>query len=226
MLEPLKQKNVDTGMGLERTICMLNGVTSVYETDFFSDIIKLIESLSGKNYLQNENVTKAMRVIADHIRTATFILGDDKGITPSNVDQGYVLRRLIRRAVRFARVIEMPQEGILQVSKAFVNKYKEIYHELGRNEDKIILELNIQIVLSNPIPVSTFFCFNGSNFPSIVLLYSIKTLFQISTYLPQSQAGEHFSEHFGLPVSIKISVSPPQGPVCPAGPHQLCFLGK
>ena len=124
--EPLKQKNVDTGMGLERTICMLNGVTSVYETDFFSDIIKLIESLSGKNYLQNENVTKAMRVIADHIRTATFILGDDKGITPSNVDQGYVLRRLIRRAVRFARVIEMPQEGILQVSKAFVNKYKEI----------------------------------------------------------------------------------------------------
>ena len=90
--EPLKQKNVDTGMGLERTICMLNGVVSVYETDFFSDIIKLIERLSGKNYLQDEETTKAMRIIADHIRTATFILGDDKGITPSNVDQGYVLK--------------------------------------------------------------------------------------------------------------------------------------
>lgn len=143
--EPLKQKNVDTGMGLERTICMLNGVSSVYETDFFSDVIKLIESLSGKNYLQDEETTKAMRVIADHIRTATFILGDDKGITPSNVDQGYVLRRLIRRAVRFARVIDMPADGILKVSKAFIEKYKDIYHELGRNSDKIISELEKEI---------------------------------------------------------------------------------
>jgi len=86
-----------------------------------------------------------MRIIADHIRTATFILGDDKGITPSNVDQGYVLRRLIRRAVRFARVISMPQDGILKVSKAFVEKYKDIYNELGRNSDKIISELEKEI---------------------------------------------------------------------------------
>ena len=124
---------------------MLNGVASVYETDFFSDIIKLIESLSGKNYLQDDETTRAMRIIADHIRTATFILGDDKGITPSNVDQGYVLRRLIRRAVRFARVISMPQDGILKVSKAFVEKYKDIYNELGRNADKIISELEKEI---------------------------------------------------------------------------------
>lgn len=138
---PLEQRNVDTGMGLERTICMINGVDSVYETDFFSDIIALIEKLSGKSYNENIETTKAMRIIADHIRTSTFILGDDKGITPSNVDQGYVLRRLIRRAVRFSRIIGMDVNGILEVSKSFINKYKDIYGELERNSDKIISEL-------------------------------------------------------------------------------------
>ncbi len=82
------------------------------------------------------------------------------------------------------------------------------------------------IVLSSPIPVSTFFWLRGSNLPSAVLLYSIKTSFHISTYLPQLQAGEQSLEHFSLPVSINISVSGPQGPVRPAGPHQLCSFGR
>lgn len=143
--EPLAQRNVDTGMGLERTICMLNGYSSVYETDFFSDIIELLEKASGKEYLSNPDYTKAMRVIADHTRTATFILADDKGVTPSNVDKGYVLRRLIRRAVRFTRVLELDAYVILEVSKAFVEKYKNIYSELGRNENKVISELKAEI---------------------------------------------------------------------------------
>lgn len=143
--EQLKQKNVDTGMGLERTVCMLNGMKSVYETDVFKDVIQLIEQLSGKSYDSSVQVTKAMRIIADHIRTATFILGDDKGITPSNVDQGYVLRRLIRRAVRFARVIDMSQEGIIEVSKAFIAKYSSVYPEFVRNGDKIVAELMSEI---------------------------------------------------------------------------------
>ncbi len=143
--EKLSQQNVDTGMGLERTICMLNGVKSVYETDFFSDAIELICKLSGKVYLSDESTTKSIRIIADHIRTATFILGDDKGITPSNMDQGYVLRRLIRRAVRHARVIGMEACGILEVSKCFIAKYASIYEELGRNSDKIIDELQKEI---------------------------------------------------------------------------------
>ena len=143
--EKLSQQNVDTGMGLERTICMLNGVKSVYETDFFSDAIELICKLSGKVYLSDEATTKSIRIIADHIRTATFILGDDKGITPSNMDQGYVLRRLIRRAVRHARVIGMEACGILEVSKCFIAKYASIYEELGRNSDKIIDELQKEI---------------------------------------------------------------------------------
>lgn len=142
---PLSQKNVDTGMGLERTVCMLNGVGSVYETDFFSGVIALLEEMSGIKYGSSDEYTKAMRVIADHIRTATFILGDDKGITPSNVDQGYVLRRLIRRAVRFSRILGLDGDSILKVSKAFIDKYKSIYEELGRNEEKILAELKTEI---------------------------------------------------------------------------------
>ena len=92
---PLKQKNVDTGMGLERTVCVLNGMKSVYDIDLFQNALAKIQELSNKTYGQDDKTTKAMRIIADHVRTATFLLGDPVGVTPSNVDQGYVLRRLI-----------------------------------------------------------------------------------------------------------------------------------
>lgn len=143
--ENLSQKNVDTGMGLERTICMLNGYKSVYETDLFADVIELIETLSGKTYGTDENVTKAMRIIADHIRTATFIMGDDHGIVPSNVDQGYILRRLIRRAYRFARQIDLDTIALLKVSEKFIAKYSNVYGELERNKQHVLSELNAEI---------------------------------------------------------------------------------
>lgn len=143
--ENLKQKNVDTGMGLERTICMLNGYKSVYETDLFADVIELLESLSNKKYGENEDTTRAMRIIADHIRTATFILGDDIGIVPSNVDQGYILRRLIRRAYRFARLIDLDSIDLVKVSEKFIEKYKSVYLELERNKDKVLKELSVEI---------------------------------------------------------------------------------
>lgn len=143
--ENLKQKNVDTGMGLERTICMLNGYKSVYETDLFADVIKLLESLSNKKYGENEDTTRAMRIIADHIRTATFILGDDIGIVPSNVDQGYILRRLIRRAYRFARLIDLDSIDLVKVSEKFIEKYKAVYLELERNKDRVLKELSAEI---------------------------------------------------------------------------------
>lgn len=143
--ENLTQKNVDTGMGLERTICMLNGYKSVYETDLYSDIIELLESLSGKKYGETEEITRAMRIIADHIRTSTFILGDDIGIVPSNVDQGYVLRRLIRRAYRFARLIDLDAADLVKVSEKFIDKYKAVYAELARNADRILKELSGEI---------------------------------------------------------------------------------
>lgn len=140
--EPLAQKNVDTGMGLERTLCILNGKSSVYETDIFENAIAKIEQLTGHKYNESEEVTKAFRVILDHVRTATFMLGDTKGIVPSNTDQGYILRRIIRRAVRFGRNIGLPQGALNEVSKTIVEKYAEVYPELLANAAKIEEELN------------------------------------------------------------------------------------
>ena len=138
---PLAQKNVDTGMGLERTVAMLNGYESVYETDVFKPVVDFIQANSGKG----KDDVRATRIIADHIRTATFMLGDEKGVTPSNVDQGYILRRLIRRAVRFARTIEMDTARLIDVSKIYIDEYAPFYEELKLNAEKIVNELVLEI---------------------------------------------------------------------------------
>ncbi len=139
--EPLKQRNVDTGMGLERTLCILNDKSSVYETDIFERAIEKIESLTGRKYGENAEVTRAFRVVLDHVRTATFMIGDVKGIVPSNNDQGYILRRIIRRAVRFGRNIGLPQGSLKEVAATIVDKYAEVYTELVKNSSKIYEEL-------------------------------------------------------------------------------------
>lgn len=138
----LKQKNVDTGMGLERTLCILNGVQSVYDIELFDTAKAKIEELTGKKYGENEEVTKAYRIILDHVRTSTFLIGDTRGIAPSNVDQGYVLRRLIRRAVRFGRQIGLPTGTLSEIAKCYIEKYKLSYPELNDNAERIIDELN------------------------------------------------------------------------------------
>ena len=138
----LKQKNVDTGMGLERTLSILNGVPTVYDTDVFDGAKAEIEALTGKKYGESEDVTRAFRIILDHVRTATFMLGDQKGVTPSNVDQGYVLRRVIRRAVRFGRQLGLQHGKLSAIAEKFVEKYKNVYPELKQNEQRIITELN------------------------------------------------------------------------------------
>ena len=137
---PLDQKNVDTGMGLERTVAMLNGFTSVYDIDVFKPVIELLDKRSGK-----EDKVREKRIIADHIRTATFMLGDENGITPSNVDQGYILRRLIRRAVRFARGLEIESTVLEEISKIYIDEYAPYYPEIKQNEDKILSELRLEI---------------------------------------------------------------------------------
>ena len=142
--EPLAQKNVDTGMGLERTICVLNGKKSVYETDLFADILKKISELSGKEYGSDDETTRAFRIIADHMRTSTFIMGDDRGVSPSNVDQGYVLRRLIRRAVRYGMGIGMPEGYTGEVAKVIIEQYKDVYPELKRNEAFVLEQLSLE----------------------------------------------------------------------------------
>ena len=141
---PLAKKNVDTGMGLERTICTLNGVKTVYETDAFTGIIAKIAELSGKQYDDSGNITRAFRIIADHIRTATFIMGDPRGVSPSNVDQGYVLRRLIRRAVRYGMELGMPEGFTCELAKVIINQYAEVYPELSTNEAFVLEQFKLE----------------------------------------------------------------------------------
>ncbi len=140
-LEPLAKKNVDTGMGLDRTVATLQNKASVYETDVFLPIISKLEDFSGRKYGEDPELVRAFRIVADHLRTATFILGDERGVTPSNVDQGYVLRRLIRRAVRFGRKLEMPEGFTAEVAKVVIQQYGDSYPELSVNRERILEEL-------------------------------------------------------------------------------------
>ncbi len=140
----LAQRNVDTGMGLERTICVINGYKSVYDTELFADAIKKLEELSGKSY--NDKVyIRAFRIIADHIRTATFIMGDQKGIAPSNVGQGYVLRRLIRRSINYARTLEIDANSLTELAEIYIEYFKNVYPELLENKERILNELTAEV---------------------------------------------------------------------------------
>ncbi len=142
--EPLAKKNVDTGMGLERTVCVLNGKKSVYEIDAFTGIIGKISELSGKAYGTDETETRAFRIIADHMRTATFILGDDRGVSPSNTDQGYILRRLIRRAVRYGMQLGLPEGFTVEIARVIIAQYRDVYPELQRNEAFVLEQLQLE----------------------------------------------------------------------------------
>lgn len=135
--EQLKQKNVDTGMGVERTVAILNGLTDDYLTDNFKPIITEIKKLSKKKYGENEETTKAMRIIADHIKASVFIIAD--GIIPSNTEQGYVLRRLIRRTVRYGNKLSM-RDFTTQIAEPVFSIYDD-YSELEKNKKKILDEL-------------------------------------------------------------------------------------
>ena len=137
--EPLAAKNVDTGMGLERTLCILQGKKSVYETDVFLPVVTAIEKLTGKKYGDSNDTTTAMRIIADHVRTSVFMIGD--GVLPSNVDQGYVLRRLLRRAIRFLRKLGVESGCIEKIATAVIKVYAKAYVELKDQSAKIIDEI-------------------------------------------------------------------------------------
>lgn len=138
----LRQKNVDTGMGVERTLAVLNDLDDDYRTELFWPIIKEIERHSRKKYDESEEIKRAMRIVADHIKTATFIIGDDRGVGPSNTGQGYVVRRLIRRAIRYGKIIgiQVPHFTFL-IAAVVVEIYKDKYPELARRRDFIQNEL-------------------------------------------------------------------------------------
>ena len=139
--EPLKNMNVDTGMGVERTLAVINGFSDNYQTTIFKPIIKKIEEISNKKYGGSMETTRSIRIIADHIRAATFILGDEKHILPSNIDQGYVIRRLIRKSIRHGKLIGIEKDFTQKLAEVVIDLYKEDYNELENNKSFIIEEL-------------------------------------------------------------------------------------
>jgi len=141
--EPLARKCVDTGMGVERTVTILNGKNSVYDTEIFAPIRGAVEKAAGYVYGSDSEKDKSVRIICDHLRASTFILGDPKAVSPSNVGAGYVLRRLIRRAVRHGRKLGIA-EGILlsPIAEVLIEQMKGPYPELLENKARIIEELD------------------------------------------------------------------------------------
>lgn len=204
---PLAQKNVDTGMGLERTVAMLNGYKTVYETDVFKPVMDLLKDKCGDNTSETE---RGMRVIADHIRTATFMLGDEKGVTPSNVDQGYILRRLIRRALRYARKMNLAPETLAECAKIYIDLYKEVYDELAKNEGKIIEELNLE--------VSKF---------EVTLQQGLKEYEKLKKYIQNNRisgkAAFKLYDTFGFPIEITEELAKDDGITVDREGYDECF---
>jgi alanyl-tRNA synthetase len=140
--EPLSRKCVDTGMGIERTVTILTGKESVYETEIFAPIIEaILKASGGGSYGANGDRDRSIRIIADHVRSATFILGDPKGVSPSNVGAGYVLRRLIRRAVRHGYKLGIEGSFLSAVAEAVIAKFSGAYPELVENKAFVLAEL-------------------------------------------------------------------------------------
>lgn len=135
-LEKLPAPCVDTGMGLERTIVTLNGFQHVYQTDAFSDVLEAIRGTVGRE----RYVEKSARIIADHLRAATLIIAD--GIVPKNVDQGYILRRLIRRAIREFYKMDYEQPIVAEIAKLFIAKFETVYESVGKQAERIVEELD------------------------------------------------------------------------------------
>ena len=142
--EPLGRHNVDTGMGVERTICMMSGAATVYDTEIFAPIMAKIDELSAKDggsgspephpTTDPDLILRARRIVADHMRTATFILCDPKGgVKPGNIGANYVLRRLIRRAVRYSRFLGIAPGFTVKLAEVICEKYKHVYPELAEN---------------------------------------------------------------------------------------------
>jgi len=135
-LSPLEKKNVDTGMGLERTIVALNGLDNIYETETMKPIVEKVLGLS-----KNESEL-SVRVIADHVRAAVMIMGDDRGIAPSNVDQGYVVRKLLRRAFRHGKTLGIEDDFCKTIAEVVINLFKDTYAEVGKNQKFILSEID------------------------------------------------------------------------------------
>lgn len=143
---PLKNKNVDTGFGFERLLMYVNGLTDGYKTDLFTEVLAFLESQIGAKYGEHQETTKSMRIIVDHMRTAVMLIGDEKGILPSNVGAGYILRRLLRRAIRHAKKINLDPDKLLDVAKIYIEKvYEDSYPLLVEKEEYILSSIKAEV---------------------------------------------------------------------------------
>lgn len=143
---PLKNKNVDTGFGFERLLMYVNGLTDGYKTDLFTDVLAFLEKEIGVKYGEHEETTRSMRIIVDHMRTAVMLIGDVNGILPSNVGAGYILRRLLRRAIRHAKKINLDPDKLLDVAKIYIeNVYEDSYPLLKEKEEYILSSIKAEV---------------------------------------------------------------------------------
>ena len=138
----LPKPNIDTGMGLERTAAVVQGKTSVYETDLFVPLLEIISELTGKKYGADDDVDNAMRIIAEHSRGITFLIGD--GAIPSNEGPGYVLRRLLRRTALFGRRLGLEELSLSEIAKITIKQMKHVYPEIGQRQDFIIKVIELE----------------------------------------------------------------------------------
>jgi alanyl-tRNA synthetase len=141
---PLAQKTVDTGMGVDRTVAMLQGKNTVFETELFWPVIVRVAEISGKRYGSEPGLDTSFRIITDHVRAATFILGDEKGVKPSNLGQGYILRRLIRRSIRHGRKLGLEGGFMGKLAADVVSIYRRAYPELAEREAMISTEMGLE----------------------------------------------------------------------------------
>ena len=193
----LPKKNVDTGMGYERVVAVLEGVTDNYLSSVWIDIIKKIEELSKYSYEENPT---SMRIIADHIRTAVFILGDEAGIKPSNTDQGYILRRLIRRAIRHAKKLEIDENSNWEViiANMIIDKYAKYYHELTKNKEVILEGLTNEKIKFNK-----------------TLAKGLKEFEKITNHLDTKTLNKDLAfklyDTYGFPIELTVELAKEQG---------------
>ncbi|MBR2997452.1 MAG: alanine--tRNA ligase [Bacilli bacterium] len=192
-VSPLPKKNIDTGMGLERVVAVLEGKTDNYTSSIWIDVIKKIEEISGKPYEGNE---KAFRIIADHIRTAVFISADNAGIKPSNKDQGYILRRLIRRSIRYAKKlgIDINSDYDIEIAKLIIDKYKSYYEELDKNKEVVFEVLTNEKVKFNR-----------------TLEKGLKEFEKISDKDIDADNAFHLYDTFGFPIELTIELAEEKG---------------
>ena len=185
----LKNKNVDTGMGVERMTAILEGKNDNYASSIWTPVIKKIEDLSNKKYVGNE---RAMRIIADHFRSAVFISGDKSGIKPSNKDQGYILRRLIRRAIRYAKTlgIDLNSNFEEEIALTIINEYQDYYDELKENKEVILSVLK-----------------NEKEKFSKTLEKGLKEFSKISDKDIDADNAFHLYDTYGFPIELTIELA-------------------